>query len=114
MKFVTLGPEGSCHDNALENYTRYHNIDDIEILFTEDFNAGLELLNQGEADYLVQCSSHPDVSFVTEKYHKEIKVIDTFIFPTKEIALLERIEIKVPKTLGLVKLCEGYLDNMNI
>ncbi|MDR1201673.1 MAG: hypothetical protein LBL58_08620 [Tannerellaceae bacterium] len=113
MKFVTLGPEGSCHDNALKHYLKHYNFKETEIIFVSDFLIGIDLVHENEADYLVQCSADPKVHLVTEKYFTEIRVVDTFIFPTQEIVLLEREEIKIPHTLGLVKVCEGYLDGIN-
>ena len=47
---------------------------------------------------------------MTEKYYNEIFVTDTFIFPTKELAILENRKVNNPQTLGLVKATEGYLD----
>lgn len=112
MRFVTLGPQGSCHDNAIQHYLEHHNVKMFEVIFISDFLIGLELIYRNKADYLVQCSAHPQVHLITEKYPSEIKVVDTFIFPTKEIALLERKEIKTPNTIGLVGLCEGYLEGI--
>ena len=112
MKFVTLGPTGTCHENALRHYLKYHEIENFELIFTTNFLDGLEMVYCNEADYLVQCSAHPQVHLVTERYFHEIKVTDTFIFPTKELVLLENKKISTPQTLGLVKATEGYLDGI--
>ncbi len=40
--------------------------------------------------FLVQCSAHVQVHLVTERYHEEVFVIDTFIYPTKELGLVVR------------------------
>jgi hypothetical protein len=113
MRFATLGPEGTCHENAVKNYLRHHSLKNSTILFIDDFINGLEMIRQGEADYLVQCSAHPEVHLVTEKYFREILVTDTFIFPTKDLALLEDARIENPRTLGLVKATEGYLGQVS-
>jgi len=112
MRFVTLGPEGTCHENAVKNYLSHHSLNDCEILLLDNLFDGLEMIRQGEADYLVQCSAHPNVHLITEKYFQEIFVTDTFIFPTKDLALLEDASIKHPHTLGLVKATEGYLGQI--
>lgn len=109
MKFVTLGPSISCHENALIHYLRYHEISNASIFLIDDFLWGLEMVKQGEADYLLQCSAHPDVHLVTEKYPREVFVTDTFIYPTREMAILEKASVTEPQTLGLPKATEGYL-----
>ena len=61
--------------------------------------------------FLVQCSAHTQVHLVTERYHKEVFVIDTFIYPTKELALLVRHDAPEPPTsLGIVAATRGYPD----
>jgi hypothetical protein len=37
-------------------------------------------------------------------------VVDTFIYPTKALALLRRREIEQPRSLGLVPATAGYVD----
>ena len=44
--------------------------------------------------FLVQCSAHVQVHLVTERYHEEVFVIDTFIYPTKELGLLVRTDVE--------------------
>lgn len=58
----------------------------------------------------VQCSAHVQVHLVTERYHTEVFVIDTFIYPTKELSLLIRRDRAEPKSLGIVSATKGYLD----
>jgi hypothetical protein len=112
MRIVTLGPEGSCHENATMNFLSHHNILDYQIIFVNDLLDGIEQIRNGNADYVIQCSAHVNVHLVTEKYHNEIVVTDTFIYPTKEIALLENADVASPDTIGLVKACEGYLGDI--
>jgi hypothetical protein len=58
----------------------------------------------------VQCSAHVQVHLVTERYHEQVFVIDTFIYPTKELGLVVRNDIEEPKSLGIVSATRGYLD----
>jgi hypothetical protein len=37
-------------------------------------------------------------------------VVDTFIYPTKALAVLTRREVERPRTLGLVPATAGYID----
>ncbi|MDX6622274.1 MAG: hypothetical protein QOE75_206, partial [Solirubrobacterales bacterium] len=68
-------------------------------------------LIRGKANaFLIQCSAHPLVHKVTEKYWDEVFVVDTFIYPTKALAVLARREVERPRTLGLVPATAGYID----
>lgn len=109
-KFITMGPLTSCHDNALQKYLEFQGVSDVEIHFVEDWMEGLEILRAREDAYLLQCSAHPTVHTVTEKYWREVFVVDTFLYPTQEMALLRRAEVAQPRTLGLVPATAGYID----
>ncbi len=58
----------------------------------------------------MQCSAHVQVHLVTERYHEHVFVIDTFIYPTKELALIVRRDVAEPRSLGIVSATRGYLD----
>lgn len=111
LRFLTLGPSGTCHENALRHYLEFQGLPDARIALVDDLlEEGLELL-RGEPDtFLLQCSAHPQVHLVTERYHTEVFVIDTFIYPTKELALLVRIDRPQPESLGIVAATRGYTD----
>jgi hypothetical protein len=50
------------------------------------------------------------VHLVTERFYKEVFVIDTFLYPTKELSLLVRNDVSEPQSLGIVSATRGYLD----
>jgi hypothetical protein len=110
LTLVTLGPEGTCHERAVRRYMEFQGIDDFEIEFIADFLDGLELIRGRSDAFLVQCSAHPKVHEVTERYWREIFVVDTFIFPTKHLVLLTRREVETPRSLGIVPATKGYVD----
>jgi hypothetical protein len=110
LELVTLGPEGTCHERAVRRYMQFQGIDDFEISFIGDFLEGLERIRGREDAFLIQCSAHPKVHEVTERYWAEIFVVDTFIYPTKALAVLTRREIERPRSLGLVPATAGYID----
>jgi hypothetical protein len=110
VTLVTLGPTGTCHERAAIEYMAFQGIDDFEVEFIGDFLDGLELIRGKDNAFLVQCSAHPLVHKVTERYWSEVFVVDTFIYPTKSLALLRRREIEAPRTLGLVPATAGYVD----
>jgi hypothetical protein len=107
---VTLGPSGTCHERAALAYLEFQGVEDYDFAFIEDFFDGLELIRGREDAFLIQCSAHPFVHKVTERYWDEVFVVDTFIYPTKALAVLSRREIERPRTLGLVPATAGYID----
>lgn len=110
LKLVTLGPEGTCHERAVRRYMAFQGIDDFEIEFIGDFLDGLERIRGREDAFLIQCSAHPKVHEVTERYWHEVFVVDTFIYPTKHLVVLTRREVEKPRSLGIVPATKGYVD----
>jgi hypothetical protein len=108
--FLTLGPTGTCHENALLRYLEFQGLDDAQVELVASFDEGLERVHEQADAYLVQCSAHPDVHVVTEKYRHEVFVVDTFLYPAKEMALLARADVERPRSLGIVPAALGYPD----
>jgi hypothetical protein len=109
--FITLGPSGTCHENALRRFLDFQGLQDARIVLVSDLlEEGLEMVRGKPDTYLVQCSAHVQVHLVTERYHEEVFVVDTFLYPTKELSLLVRADIERPKTLGIVSATRGYMD----
>jgi hypothetical protein len=108
--FITLGPTGTCHENALMHYLDFQGLTDFEIVLVEDLLAAIGQVRERENTFLVQCSAHVQVHLVTERYHEEVFVVDTFIYPTKALSLLIRTDVSEPKSLGIVSATRGYLD----
>ncbi len=110
VTLVTLGPSGTCHERAAIEYMAFQGVEDFEIEMIGDFLDGLERIRGKENAYLIQCSAHPKVHEVTERHWAEVFVVDTFIYPTKALAVLGRREVERPRTLGLVPATSGYVD----
>jgi hypothetical protein len=110
ITFVTLGPEGTCHERAVTEYAAFQGIEGFEIEFITDFFDGLEMIRGRDDAFLVQCSAHPLVHKITEKHWTEVFVVDTFIYPTKHLVLLSRREVEQPRSLGIVPATKGYVD----
>jgi hypothetical protein len=108
--FITLGPSGTCHENALRHYLDFQGIEDFELELTEDLLGAIGLVKDRPDTFLVQCSAHVQVHLVTERYHTKVFVIDTFIYPTKELGLVVRRDVEQPRSLGIVSATRGYLD----
>lgn len=108
--FITLGPAGTCHENALLHYLEFQGIEEFELILVEDLLGAIGKVREQPNTFLVQCSAHVQVHLVTERYHEEVFVVDTFIYPTKELGLVVRTDVEEPKSLGIVSATRGYLD----
>ncbi len=108
--FITLGPAGTCHENALLHYLEFQGITSFETVLVGDLLEAIVQVRDNPNTFLVQCSAHVQVHLVTERYHTDVFVIDTFIYPTKELGLLVRTDVSEPKSLGIVSATRGYLD----
>ena len=110
IQLVTLGPQGTCHERATVAYMGFQGVDEFEIDFIGDFHDGLEMIRARGNAFLIQCSAHPLVHEITERHWRDVFVVDTFIYPTKALAVLSRREVERPRTLGLVPATSGYID----
>jgi hypothetical protein len=108
--FITLGPSGTCHENALLHYLEFQGVERFEVVLVEDLLGAISRVRERKDTFLVQCSAHVQVHLVTEIYHTEVFVIDTFLYPTKELALLVRSDVESPRSLGIVSATRGYTD----
>jgi hypothetical protein len=108
--FITLGPSGTCHENALRHYLDFQGVTEFELELVDDLLEAIVEVRTRPNTFLVQCSAHVEVHLVTERYHEDVFVIDTFIYPTKELGLLVRRDIERPTSLGIVSATRGYLD----
>jgi hypothetical protein len=110
LKLVTLGPEGTCHERAVRRYMAFQGIEEFDVEYISDFLDGLERIRGRQDAFLIQCSAHPKVHEVTERYWQEVFVVDTFIFPTKHLVVLTRREVEKSRSLGIVPATKGYVD----
>ena len=110
--FVTLGPAGTNHEFVTGKYLEYRGLKNAQIKLIDDFLAGLAMINNGKADYMIQVAVHPECANVVAKAHFKygIHVIDTFISPSKELGIVTRRGIKTPKTLALQSATIKYID----
>ncbi len=112
LRFATLGPAGTNHDLVARRYLAFHGLDDAEVLLIDDFFEGLAMMAGGRADFMVQVAVHPDCADTVSKAHFDygIRIIDTFISPSRELGILTRAEVDEPRTLALQPATRGYAD----
>ena len=112
MLFITLGPSGTNHEFVTQNYLNFRELKDVNIKLIDDFDLGLEMISDGRADYMVQAAVHPECSDLVAKAHFRygISVVDTFIFPGKQLALLSRVDIKKPRRVAFQPATRHYVS----
>lgn len=88
----------------------FQGVENYEFDLIGDFLDGLERIRGRDDAFLIQCSAHPKVHEVTEHYWQEVFVVDTFIYPTKALAVLARADVEQPRSLGLVPATAGYIN----
>lgn len=109
--FITLGPAGTCHENALLHYLEFQGLTEFDVDLVTDLLAAIGRVREAPNTFLVQCSAHVQVHLVTERYHEDVFVVDTFIYPTKALSLLVRTDVVgEPRSLGIVSATRGYVD----
>jgi hypothetical protein len=108
--FITLGPAGTCHENALQHYVRFQGVTPHDVVLVEDLLGAISRVKDEPNTFLVQCSAHVQVHLVTERFHENVFVVDTFIYPTKELGLIFRRDRERHRSLGIVSATRGYLD----
>ncbi|HEX5796769.1 MAG TPA: hypothetical protein VFX86_00075 [Candidatus Saccharimonadales bacterium] len=110
--FVTLGPSGTDHERATRHFIDFQGLPaETKIEHIRDFAVeGVEKVREDPSSFLVQCSAHPDVDLVTERYPQEVVVLDEFLYATRRLALLARAGVEEPKSLALVPATRGYTD----
>jgi hypothetical protein len=108
---VTLGPSGTNHELVTHRYLEFHGLE-ASVVLIDDFFDALAMIDRGEADFLVQVAVHPDCAEVVARAHFDhgIHVMDTFISPSKELAILTRRDVAHPRTLALQPATRGYAD----
>ncbi|MBD3897621.1 hypothetical protein IEI94_17330 [Halomonas sp. ML-15] len=110
MKFATLGPAGNNHTLVLERYLQRRAIDDAEVVLYGSFDAAFPALLNAEVDLLLQCTAHPSHGdWVGRSMHRAFPV-DSFIAPSKPLAILARAEVARPRQLGLQPATRYYAN----
>lgn len=111
IRICTLGPEGTCHDNAVKKYIEFQNIAaQSEIVYVGNFVDAVTMLKEKRADYIIQNCAHPQVGLLNEKYRKEIFIIDSFLFPTKSMGVIKRKNSSHKNIIGIMPATINYTD----
>ena len=112
LTFATLGPQGSNHELVTQNYLAFHGLAESQIVLVDDFAKALDLMVAGQVQHIVQVAVHPQTTGTVAKayFRHGIHVIDTFISPSRPLAILTRAEVAEPQTLALQPATRDYAD----
>lgn len=99
-RFLTLGP-GTNHDVVVRRFLAFHGAESCPLSFVDSPAQGFGLLSAGKAEFFVLCSVHPQAARLLCDYAGRIFIVDTFIAPSKKLAILSRADVARPQTLGL-------------
>lgn len=111
ITFATLGPGGTNHELVTRRYIDFHGIKDAKIEPIGDFDIAAQWLIDGKVDYIIQCAVHPDTPRTLGNHFRSFYVVDTFISPSKDLAILTRSEVDHPASIAaILPATEGYAD----
>ncbi len=111
MRFLALGPSGSNHEYVTRNYLDFHGIGDrATIELVKDFEQGAQAVLEQRADFMVQCAVHPATMATVAKYLDGLYVVDTFISPSQDLAIIQRNDARDPRKLAVMKPTLDYTD----
>lgn len=99
-RFLTLGPDTN-HDLVARRYLEFHKASRCPLDFVENPVEGFNALVSGEADFFVLCSVHPETARLLCEYVGRTFIVDTFISPSKPLAVVSRTAIAEPQSFGL-------------
>ncbi len=108
-RFVTLGP-GTNHEVVARRYLDFHGVEPSALVFAPTSSAAVAMLRAEEADWYILCAVHPSTPEVVGQFHRGIYVADTFIAPSKPLAILTQADVLQPRSIGLFTPVAGYAD----
>lgn len=108
-RFLTLGP-GTNHELVARAYLDLHGVDQAQLGFFADPDDGVAKVKAGEAAFMILCSVHPDAARITAHDFRRFFIVDTFISPSKTLAVLTRKGVARPRSLALFGPTRDYVD----
>ena len=71
----------------LLKYIEFQALPNTKVELFDNLLEALELLHDGKVDFIIQKVCHPKVYELTEKYFREVFVIDSFLCPTRAMGV---------------------------
>ena len=110
MRFGTLGGAHSNHALVLHRYLSFHGVQGAAVTLYENFCSAFAALADGELDYVLQCSVHPEHSRLSGQYLCRVHPVDGFIASSRPLGILTRADVDEPRRLGLQPATRDYAD----
>jgi hypothetical protein len=85
-------------------------VDQTRLGFFADPDDGVARVKAGEAEFLILCSVHPDAARITAQDFRRFFILDTFISPSKTLAVLTRKGVAQPRSIALFGPTQDYVD----
>ena len=110
LTFATLGPKGSNHDWIAQRYLTVQGLDYAGLELFADFPAAIDAMLAGDVHHVIQVAVHGSVADIVARYRGRAHIIDTFISPSQPMAVLTRLGVDKPTSLGLQMATREYID----
>jgi hypothetical protein len=111
VRFATLGPSGTNHELVTKRYLAARGVDEYEIKLIPSFRDAIAMIRTGEVDFIMQCAVHPATPETLGENFRDVFAIDCFISDSQELAVLTRVEVERPNSIGaLLPANEKYTD----
>jgi hypothetical protein len=107
-RLATLG-SGTNHDYVARRYAALRGFDP-EPIACDTLKDCADRVLSGAAAYAVVCSVHPDTPHLLTAFHKRLYPVDTFISPSKPLAVVTRAQIHRPHSVGVFTATLGLAD----
>ncbi|MDB5829622.1 MAG: hypothetical protein JWQ73_3842 [Variovorax sp.] len=112
MRFITLGPSGSNHEFVAHRYLDLHGIrEHASVELALDFAQAAQAVLDGRADFLLQCAVHPATMATVARFFDGLYVIDAFVSPSQDLAIIQRRDAGQPKSLAVMRPTLDYIDS---
>ena len=111
IRFATLGPAGSNHELVVARYLEFHGLTGRAVTSLHaSFEEAVHRVLAGDADFLVQCAVHPATPETVAQYFRGLYLVDTFISPSRDLAVIRRKDCPAPATVGAMAATTSYAD----
>ena len=110
MRIATLGPSASNHALVARRYLDAQAPGQGEVVLMPTFTEAFEALLAGDVAHVVQCTAHPQHGECVGRYMHRLFPVDAFIAGSQPLAILARVEVAEPHTLGLQPATRHYAD----
>lgn len=110
LRFGTLGTEGSNHSMIVRRYISFRQLDGADVVLFTDFRKAFDALVAGDLDFVLQVSVHPSHTEMSARYVHRVHVVDTFIAPSKSLAIVTRKDVEKPLSIAFQPATKHYAD----